>query len=111
MSLFTWKLFARGSVLPALRKLTLLKCDISVSDLSHFVLKHCETLKVLVLWCVGLEDGSTEDFKSFLTRLRVTSKIRYLRFRRLTLGNCQVRFRLASAVGVRTAKFKGEEQV
>jgi hypothetical protein len=111
MSLFAWKVFAHGPVLPAIRRLTLFRCEISVQDLSHFVLKHCKTLKNLVVWCVELKAGSTEDLGGFLARLGVSSKIRSLVFKRLYLDGRSVSFPVTPWSTCTVVKIKGMKEV
>jgi hypothetical protein len=96
MSLSTFSLLSKGSVLPSLQQLNLFGAKVAVKDFSRFVLKHCDTLMRLTLWFVDLQDGTLEDFRGFLTGLRDFPKIEYLNFMILRFNEDLVRFPLTS---------------
>ena len=96
MSLSTFSLLSKGSVLPSLQQLNLFGAKVAVKDFSRFVLKHCDTLMRLTLWFVDLQDGTLEDFRGFLTGLRSSPKIEYLNFMILRFDEDLVRFPLTS---------------
>lgn len=103
-----WELFAQGSVLPALQELSICQCKVAFKDVSQFILKHRNTLTELELGFVDLDDGSLEDVKGFLDKLRDFPRIEYLHLMLLRLDGKRIGFPLApQAWGV---DLRGEEE-
>ena len=90
-----WGLFAQGSVLPTLRQLSICQCKVTFKDISQFILKHRNTLTELELGFVDLDNGSLEDVKGFLDKLRDFLRIEYLHLMLLRPDEKRIGFPLA----------------